>query len=150
MRHKEEAQFSLFATEMFVALTSLACGVGLVLGVIQFPRAFLQGSQFSDYTIPGLAMAVVVGGSALLAAAELLAGSRLAGALGALAGLILLAFEVVEVVGIDQNTGVWLPLVVALRAAYIILGLSMVALSIYLMWPAPRLRQARVRQASIG
>lgn len=150
MSYKVQAQFSLFAMAMFVALTSFACGAGLALGVIRFPLAFLQGSSFSDYLIPGLAMAVVVGGSALLAAAALLTGSRSAIALVALAGLLLLAFEVAEITLIDQNTGVWLPLVVALQSAYTLLGLLMVGLAVYLGWPARAPQSARLRQASLG
>ncbi len=150
MAYRREAQFMLFATEMFVALTSIACGVGLALGVIQFPLAFLRGSQFSDYTLPGLVMALVIGGSALIAAAELLSGSRVGIALAALAGLILLAFEVAEITFIDQNTGGWLLLVVAFQAAYTVLGLTMLGLAVRLWIPERRRQPARVRQASTG
>jgi hypothetical protein len=148
MSYRVQAQFSLFVTAMFVALTSIACGAGLALGVVRFPLAFLQGSSFSDYLIPGLVMAVAVGGSALLAAATLLAGSRSAIAFAALAGLLLLAFEVAEVTLIDRNTGGWLPLVVSLQSAYTTLGLLMVGLAAYLGWPVRSPRSARLRQAS--
>ncbi|HEX8731167.1 MAG TPA: hypothetical protein VF725_03805 [Ktedonobacterales bacterium] len=150
MSYKVQAQFSLFVMAMFVALTSLACGAGLALGVLRFPLAFLQGSSFSDYLIPGLVMALVVGGSALLAAAALLTGSRAAIGFAALAGLLLLAFEVAEITLIDHNTGGWLPLVVALQSAYSTLGLLMVGLAIYLGWPARSPHSARLRQASLG
>lgn len=150
MAYRREAQFMLFATEMFVALTSIACGVGLALGVIQFPLTFLRGTQFSDYTLPGLVMAVIVGGSALLAAAELLSGSRAAIGLAALAGLALLAFEVAEITLIDQNTGSWLPLAVAFQSAYAVLSLTMLGLAVRLLMPERRRQPAHVRHASTG
>lgn len=150
MKHRREAHFILFVAEAFVALTSIVCGVGLAVGVIQFPPEFLQDSPFSNYTLPGLLMAIVVGGSALWAAVALGAGRSSALALAALAGLILLLFEVVEITVIDRNTGAWLPLVVTLQAAYSALGLIIVGLAAVL-WEAGRRQQSmRMRHAASG
>lgn len=145
---RREARLILLAVELFVAATSIVCGLGLAVGVIQFPLTFLDGSPFGDYVAPGLLMASVVGGVPLLAAAALRARHAAGLPLSALAGLILLAFEVVEVVTIDRNTGGWLPLVLTLQSAYTALGLVMLALAAYLWawapaWKSPRLRHAR-------
>ena len=44
MKHKE-VRLTLVVLESFVALTSIICGVGLAVGAIQFPLAWLQGFQ---------------------------------------------------------------------------------------------------------
>jgi TRAP-type C4-dicarboxylate transport system permease small subunit len=69
-------------------------------------------------------------------------------ALAALAGLILLAFEVAEITIIDQNVGGWLPVVVALQSVYSALGLTMVGLALRLLIPVRRRQPARVWHAS--
>ena len=147
---RREARLILLAVELFVAATSIVCGLGLAVGVIQFPLTFLDGSPFGDYVAPGLLMAIVVGGVPLLAAAALRARHVAGLPLSALAGLILLAFEVVEVVTIDRNTGGWLPLVLTLQSAYTALGLVMLALAAYLWAWAPARKSPRLRHARYG
>ena len=60
MKHNR-VRLTLVVLEAFVALTSIACGVGLMVGAVEFPVAWLAGTAFSDYTMPGLVMATVVG-----------------------------------------------------------------------------------------
>lgn len=136
-----EARRLLIAAETLVALTSIVCGIGLAVGVIQFPLDFLAGAPFGDYTIPGILMAVVVGGSALVAAALLLMRREAGIIVSALAGLILLGFEVFEVVSIDRNTGDLFPLVIALQATYTALGLLIFGGAV-LLWRRARHRDA--------
>jgi len=64
MKHKA-VRLILVGLEAFVALTSIAYGVGLAVGAVQSPLAWLQNTPFSDYVIPGLVMAIIVGGSSL-------------------------------------------------------------------------------------
>ena len=128
MKHKE-VRLTLVVLEAFVALTSIVCGVGLAVGAIQFPLAWLQGTSFSDYTILGLVMTIIVGGSSLLAAATILTGREVGVLVSALAGLLLMGFEVLEVSIIDRNLGNWLPLVVPLQAFYSLLGLTIFGLA---------------------
>lgn len=75
MTHKRE-RLTLAILEAFVALTALGCGLGLEVGAIQFPLAWLVGTPFSDYVLPGLLMGVIVGGSSPLAAATIFTGAR--------------------------------------------------------------------------
>jgi hypothetical protein len=118
------AHLPLVGLAVFVALTSIGCGVALAVGAHPLPRTWLRGSPLPDYTVLGLVMAVVVGGSALQAAALLRAGC-VAGVLSAaLAGLLLLGFEVAEVLLIDRNLGIWLLLVLPLQAVYTAIGLT--------------------------
>lgn len=145
-----DTRFILVMVEAFVALTSLVCGVGLAVGVIQFPLTFLQGTPFSDWVIPGLTMAIIVGGSALLAAALLLTGSRLGILASALAGLILLGFEGVEVLGIDRNTGYLFPLVITLQSAYTVFSLTMLGGAAFLWRQERRRRPAHIKRVTYG
>lgn len=128
MKHKEVRQM-LVVLEAFVALTSIVCGVGLAVGVIHFPLAWLHGTPFSDYSILGLVMAIIVGGSSLVAAATILTGREVGVLVSALAGFLLMGFEVVEVSIIDRNLGNWLLLVVPLQAIYSMLGLTIFGLA---------------------
>lgn len=59
-------------------------------------------------------MALADGGTALIAAALLLAWQELGVLASALAGLTLLGFEVIEVTSIDRRTGNLFPIVIAL------------------------------------
>jgi hypothetical protein len=66
----------------FVALTAGAGGIALVSGAeaMRFPLDMVRGTPFSDYVVPGLVLSIVVGGTALVAAAATLlrpaAGAR--------------------------------------------------------------------------
>ncbi len=122
----------LVVLEAFVALTSLVCGVGLAIEVIQFPLAWLAGAPVHDYIILGWVMAIVVGGSSLLAALTMLTGREVGVLFSALAGLLLLCFEVVEVSLVDRNLGIWLLLVVPLQTIYSVIGLTMIGLTVFL------------------
>ena len=70
MNHKL-VRIALIVVEAFVALGAVAGGIALLTGVFAqgIPVAWLQGTPFSDYTVPGLALAILVGGGMLLAAA---------------------------------------------------------------------------------
>ena len=62
----------------FLALTGFLGGIGLLANLNAPPVEQLRGSIFADYTIPGLALSVIVGGSALLATILLIRKSRFA------------------------------------------------------------------------
>ena len=122
----------LVVLEAFVGLACLVCGVGLAVGVIQFPLAWLAGAPVHDYIILGWVMAILVGGSSLLAAATMLAGREVGVLFSALAGLLLMGFEVVEVSLVDHNLGIWLLVVVPLQTVYSVIGLTLIGLAVYL------------------
>jgi len=56
------------------------------------PVEYLQGTPFSDYTIPGLLLLISVGESFLFSAATILTGREVGVLASALAGLILIGF----------------------------------------------------------
>src|SRR4051812_40725859 len=61
------------------------------------PREWLEGSPFSDYTIPSLVLGAVVGGSFLLAAIAVFGRWRNARLLATAAGVIVLGWIAVQV-----------------------------------------------------
>jgi len=81
----------------FLGLTAAAGGLCLLLRVpyVTPPTDLLAGSPFGDYTIPGLALFILVGGGALLATLLVLNHAPLGPAFSALAGLMILVFDAV-------------------------------------------------------
>jgi len=140
-------RFTLIILEAFVALTSIACGVGLMVGAVQFPLAWLAGTPFSDYTVPGLVMATVVGGSSFLATEMTRAGREGGVVASALAGLLLMGFEVAEVTMIDRNLGNWLPLALGFQAIYSTLSLTIFGLAAFL-WRTEHRRHSQSSHVS--
>lgn len=131
MKHKE-VRPTLIILEAFVALTSIACGIGLAVGAVQLPLVWLAGTPFSDYTLPGLVMAVIVGGSSFLAAEMIRAGREGGVVASALAALLLMGCEAAEVAMIDRNLGNWLPLALGFQAIYSTLSLTILGLAAFL------------------
>ena len=96
----------LVLTNGFLALTAIAGGVGLLADLNAPPVTALAGSPFSDFTIPGLALLIIVGGTALIAT---LLGARkhaIAALVSCLAGAVIVVFEIVEVLVIGSPPGI--------------------------------------------
>src|SRR5438105_4498191 len=105
MKHKR-IRIALIAAEAFVGLWAVIGGVGLVTGAIrfiQFPLTLLQGTPFSDFTLPGLALLILVSGSSLFAATTILTRHEVGVLASALAGLFTMGFEIVEVVSVNSK-----------------------------------------------
>lgn len=131
MRHKR-VRLTLAILEAFVALTAIGCGLGLEVGAIQFPLVWLAGTPFSDYALPGLLMAVIVGGSSLLATATIFTEGEAGVLVSILAGLLLLGFEFVEATSIDPNLGYGMLLALVFQMAYSAIALVIVGLAVSL------------------
>jgi len=134
MKHKV-IHIALVVAEAFVGLWAVIGGVALVTGAIpfiSFPLALLQGTPFSDYTIPGLALLILVGGSSLFAAATILTGHVVGVLASALAGLITMGFEVVEVVSVEGKWGNSLSMAAVQQTIIFVLGLAIFGLAAYL------------------
>ena len=106
MRVKRIEQTLLIILDAFLALTAAAGGVGLLTGIISPGLDLLQGSPFSSYTIPGLALLVLVGGSAILATGLMFRFPQLGVLASAAAGVMIMGFEIVEVLIIGSDPGV--------------------------------------------
>jgi hypothetical protein len=58
---------ALLALQAFAALSAIAGGIALITGTIELPSDWLNGTLFSSYTVPGVILAMIVGGSQLTA-----------------------------------------------------------------------------------
>ena len=141
-------RIGLVVLNAFVAFTAI---FGAIFVVPTIPPEWLKHGPFTDYTIPALALGILVGGSALLASILLLVRPW-AGAVATIgAGAMIIGFELVEigVVGftlIEYDPALfqsWLQVVyLALGGLQVIFG--------YLLWRrlAPvRARSNLVQQA---
>ena len=149
MQHKS-LRITLVVIEVFVGVWALIGGVGLVTGTIAFlqmPVKYLQGTPFSGYTIPGLLLFFAVGGSYLFAAATILTRSEVGILASALASLLLVGFEAVEVAIIDRDAAT-LPTAVPQQIMMTVLALACFGLAAFLWMKEFRGHSALTRQTS--
>jgi len=111
----------------FVALTAIGGGIAMLVGADKFPLEWLQGTPFKDYTIPALILAIVVGGSSLLATVMIFMGHKVAMRASMVGGLILVGQIVVEVLILKQVP----PGPTVIEVVYFILGLVIFGLAAY-------------------
>lgn len=127
---------TMFVASAFVALTAVFGGATVAAGADKFPAGWLIGTPFTSYLIPGLILAVVVGGSAVVAAVEALRRSD-AGALASmLSGAILLGWLVGE--RLILPPAAFPPQFEWLEVIYIVIGLMMLAPGLAVWWAGRR------------
>ncbi len=90
-------RIALIVVDIFAALTAIAGGVALIVGVIQFPADWLLKTPFSSYLIPALTLAIVVGGSALVAAVTMLIRHAVGVIVSLIAGIMMSGWIIVQV-----------------------------------------------------
>lgn len=95
----------LIILNLFLGLTAIGGGIQLLSGFYVPPVDMLSGSPFDNYTVPGLALGLIVGGGALTAAVLLIRKNKFASLASAFAGLIIMVFEFVEVLVIGFPEG---------------------------------------------
>jgi len=95
----------LIVLNIFLALTAFGGGIQLLVGFYIPPVEMLNGSPFKDFTIPGLALGIIVGGSALFAAILWIRKSKFAIPASVAAGLVIMFFEFVEALIIGSPAG---------------------------------------------
>jgi hypothetical protein len=117
---------ALVLVDAFVALAAVGGGLALVFGMeaARFPLSWLDGTPFPDYTIPGLILTVVVGGSAAAATVVTLRGAHQGGRASVVAGAILVAWIVGEILVFTGDGEVISPTEVFFTGA----GIAMIAL----------------------
>ena len=121
---------SLIILNIFLALTAIPGGFCLLTGIAAPPIEELKGSIFTDYTIPGLALMIIVGGSALLTAILLIRKNKFAVLLSAAVGLIIMFFEFIEILAIGSPTGAGL----VMQLIYFVLGIAMVKCALIVLY----------------
>jgi hypothetical protein len=92
-RQSRRARRALVAVDAFAAVTAVSGGIALATGFEgdRFPDAWLAGTPFHSYRVPGLLLAGLVGGSATGAAATL-RSPRAGGWASLLAGGVLMSW----------------------------------------------------------
>lgn len=95
---------ALFIVDVFVGLTAIGGGIALAAGLEanRFPLEWLRGTPFGSYTVPGLILAVVVGGSAATAAVATLLNPQTGALASMVAGAILVGWIIGEVLLLRQ------------------------------------------------
>lgn len=136
MRHKK-VRITLAAIEAFIGLGAVGGGLAILTGAFDqwFPVAWLQGTPFNDYLIPGLVLLIVVGGGMLLAAVTLFTRREFALLFSVVMGLVMIGWEVVEVLIIDRYEQAVIPSTIVQQALFTALGLIIVGLAAWL-WAA--------------
>ncbi len=149
MKHKV-IRIALVVIETFIGLSAIQGGIALLRGAFDqvVPVTWLAGTPFSDYTIPGLVLVIVVGGYALLAAATVFIHREWAVLVSVLAGLLMAGYEVVEAVSLDSKVGNVLPSVLELQLLYFVLGLAIFGLAVSLWMREYRSQHFHLRHAS--
>ena len=133
MRVNKIERYTLMILDAFLAVTAVAGGIGLLTGILDPGIELLQGSPFTSYTIPGLALLIIVSGSALVATGLMLRLPHLGVLASGLTGLMIIGFEIVEVLVVGSDPGV----ARNLQIFYFTLGLLIALLSAAL-WMAQR------------
>ena len=95
----------LIVLTIFLALTAIPGGVALLANIYAPPVDMLAGSLFKDFSIPGLSLALIVGGSALFAAVLLFRKNKFDIIFSATTGVIIMFFEFVEMLVIGSPAG---------------------------------------------
>jgi len=95
---------TLLVLDGMVALTAVPGGVALALGAEdqRFPTAWLRGTPFRTYRVPGALLSGLVGGSAALAAVQLVRRGDAGARWSVPAGLILMGWIGGEILLLDQ------------------------------------------------
>ena len=69
-------RITLIVVDLFAAVSAIVGAIGLLVGFMNIPVSVLHGTPFADFTVPAMLLGIVVGGSALVAAAVALFGPR--------------------------------------------------------------------------
>jgi len=127
---------TMFVASAFVALTAVFGGIAVAAGVDKFPSEWLVGTPFTSYLIPGLILAIVVGGSAVVAAVEALRRSGTGALASMLAGAILLGWLVGE--RLILPPAAFPPQFEWLEVIYIVIGLLLLLPGLVVWWAGRR------------
>ena len=96
---------------LFNAVSAVGGGIALVAGGLGVPTTLLRHTPFESFVVPGIFLAVVIGGTALLGATALLTHRRRAPATSTAAGAVMvgwIAGETLLVEGFSWLQGLYL------------------------------------------
>ena len=128
MSSRSVERIVLMALTAFMGLVAVPSGLVLATGRAEFlfgmDEELLAGSPFSSHLIPGVILAVAVGGSLLLATIALLRRSAWGAVLAIVAGCVLMGWIAVELVIVGW-VGLWW-----WQPAYFLYGLLVAGLAL--------------------
>lgn len=124
-------RFALFVFDSSAAVSAIVGGIAVATNVDNLPREWLVGSPFGDYATPGAILAIVVGGTAALAAAATAAAPRVGAPASVFAGLVLMSWIVGELLVLNQNSASTNPRSLV-EPIYFLVGLAMAVLGLVL------------------
>jgi hypothetical protein len=101
---------AMVAIELAMGLSAVAGGAGLVRDGSGLDTAWIDHTLLRSWTIPGILLAVIVGGGMLAAAAVSVRSPRLAAPAALAMGIVLLGWLAVETLMIGWHGGAQLPL----------------------------------------
>jgi hypothetical protein len=90
----------------FLGIPAILGGIALMRNLYAPPVDMLQGSPFTSFFLPGLALSVIVGGSALTAMILLIRWHPFGVLVALTSGIIIMFFEFIEVMVIGMPAGV--------------------------------------------
>lgn len=105
MRHQRIQQRALIMVALLAAGSALSGGIAVLLGAIELPLEWLEESVFSDYTVPAVVLAVIVGGSQLIAAAALIRREARGLEAAFAAGVIMIGWIIAEILIVGSEPG---------------------------------------------
>lgn len=120
-RNHRSVRTALLTLDLIVCLTAIAGGLAILLGIFQMPGEWLHHTPFDSYQIPAMILAVVVGGSALVAAVAVIVRSEWDALTSLVAGVILLGWIVIEVAMIGLQS--------ALQPFYFVISVVVIGLA---------------------
>jgi len=110
----------LVSLHLFLGITAVAGGVALMAGFQTPPLALLDSSPFRTFFVPGLALAVLVGGPAIVTAGMLLRRNPHAILPSYATAIAVLVFEGVEIAVVGSPAGP----ARAMQVLYVAIGIS--------------------------
>ena len=119
-------RYLVVVLDAFNALSAIGGGIAMLVGADKFPVEWLRNTPFSDYTIPAFVLAIVVGGSSLIAAVTVFTAREVSMLASMVAGLVMAGWVVLEVVTINAPKPSWI------EGVYFSLGLAVFGLATYL------------------
>lgn len=112
---------TLLAVCAFNTLTAALGGIGLIVGFVNPPDAWIKDTIFRNYTFPGIVLGLVVGGSALVATLGIVKSWYYSAEIAALSGLVMMGWIITEIAVIKHFS--------LLQVLYLLIGLAVILLA---------------------
>src|SRR5437016_5454698 len=137
MTQHRTARRALVILDVFAGVAALTGGTMAFTGLLyRAPLEWLDGTPFSDYTVPGLILGVLVGGSALVAAGATIRSAAAGAFASVAAGVLMMGWIVGEYILVPAirfnfaDIGASIQQVTWQQPLYFLVGLAMAVLAL--------------------